>query len=177
MSRLTALIALLLAATAVQATTIHVPSEQPTIQAGINAASTNDTVLVADGTYTGSGNRNISLSTKIVVKSVNGPGLSVIDCQSSGRAFYIHDGTGVGPTIQGFTIKNGSASSGGGAIQGWGFSIVVKECLFLNNFCDYGGAFYFNPSVHPGGSRGETSYPTVTKCTFFGNTVSHAGAL
>ena len=34
-----------------QAATIHVPTDQPTIQAGIDNAVNGDTVLVASGTY------------------------------------------------------------------------------------------------------------------------------
>jgi hypothetical protein len=33
------------------ASTIHVPKDQPTIQAGINAANNGDTVLVSPGKY------------------------------------------------------------------------------------------------------------------------------
>ena len=68
----------------INATTIHVPADQPTIQAGIDAAADGDTVLVADGTYTGDGNRDIDFGGKsIVLKSENGPVLTVIDCEGN----------------------------------------------------------------------------------------------
>ncbi|MFH1374400.1 MAG: hypothetical protein ABII79_11450 [bacterium] len=43
---------LILATISLNAATIHVPADQPTLQAGIDACGAGDTVLVAPGTYT-----------------------------------------------------------------------------------------------------------------------------
>ncbi len=58
----TALLAALTAATG-RTATIHVPADQPTIQAGIDAAVNNDTVIVAPGEYF----ENISFRNKTLV--------------------------------------------------------------------------------------------------------------
>lgn len=70
----------------VAAITIHVPADQPTIQAGMDAAANGDTVLVAPGTYTGDGNRDLLFPSKgLVVQSESGPRASIIDCEGSRR--------------------------------------------------------------------------------------------
>ena len=55
------------------AAVIHVPIDQPTIQSGIDAAKDGDTVLIAEGIYSGEGNVNIDfIGKQITVKSENG---------------------------------------------------------------------------------------------------------
>jgi len=87
--------------------TIHVPADQPTIQAGIDAAWDGDTVLVADGTYTGEGNKNLDFGGKaITVKSGNGPDSCILDGEGSGRGVYFHSNEGPDSVLEGFTITN-----------------------------------------------------------------------
>jgi hypothetical protein len=89
-------------------TTIHVPADQPTIQAGINAAIPGDTVLVAPGTYTGADNKELDFKGKaIVLRSEDGAGTTVIDCEQQGRGFYFQAGEGPSSVVEGFTITNG----------------------------------------------------------------------
>ena len=66
---------------------VRVPADQPTIQAGLDAADNGDTVLVADGIYTSDGNRDIDFPCKnIVLKSENGPLTTIIDCEGDIRS-------------------------------------------------------------------------------------------
>lgn len=93
-------VSFLVGGTIAEAATLLVPDQQPTIQAGIDAASSGDTVLVADGTYTDEGNKNLDFKGKaIIVKSENGPTNCTIDCGNDGRGFYFASSLEMMPVI------------------------------------------------------------------------------
>ncbi|MBU36226.1 MAG: hypothetical protein CMG29_03355 [Candidatus Marinimicrobia bacterium] len=158
-----------------------VPSEYPTIQAAIDSASDGDMVLVADGIYTGTGNKELTWNGNekhITVMSANGPDSCIIDLEGSGRAFTFISGLGddaiwITPedVIEGFTISNGSSSSYGGAIYCYyGYqndvSPTISNCVFKNNTAVYGGAITID-----GGSS------TITNCVFDSNSADYGGAV
>jgi hypothetical protein len=177
----------------VEATIIRVPADQPTIQAGINAASTGDTVLVANGTYSGSGNDNLDFSGKaIIVRSESGPISCIIQGgpSSTDRAIQFHSGETTTSQLDGFTIRDfeysgaisctsGSSpqisncmisSNAPGALQnGAGLycsesNPAILNCTFDLNSCGLGGGVYC-----------QGSSAKFTNCTFLSNSAS-AGA-
>ena len=144
------------------------------IQEGIDAASGGDQVLVADGTYTGTGNKDLDFGGKdITVRSEDGPYSCVIDCEDSGRGFYFHSGETAAAVVEGFTIRNGYVSdlpNRGGGIYCDGGSPTITKCIFDQNVSvGTGGGIHIR----------ESSTATVTNCLFIGNesTGSHGGGI
>jgi parallel beta-helix repeat protein len=167
------------------ATIIRVPSDYSTIQAGIDAASDGDTVLVADGVYADVGNINLDFSGKaITVKSENGPEHSTIDCDRDGRGFLFHSGESESAVVSGFTIINGKTGGKGSGIRCENASSpTISNCKIQDNVgvALYCGSNSFpiivncNISTNSGsGILCNASSPTIMNCNIIGNS-SHLG--
>jgi parallel beta-helix repeat protein len=146
--------------------TLHVPSEYAAIQEAIDSAVEGDTVLVADGTYMGPGNKNLDLYGKdITVRSENGPENCIIDCEGDGRGFYFRRHESGATVVDGLTITNGNVQQGAGVrCQGWS-SPTITNCAITGNAADYQG----------GGVCCDSSSPTLSNCTISDN-VAHYNA-
>jgi hypothetical protein len=155
------------------ATAINVPGDQPTIQAGIDAAVNGDTVLVAPGTY----NEAISLGGKaIALQSSGGADVTTIDATAfDTSAIDVPDTGGAGATvIQGFTISGGkgtliqsppSTSRIGGGVRITGGTTTLIGCKLTGNQVNSsggtsGGGIYYT---------GAGSLLTIVDCQVLNN--------
>ena len=135
--RLAAFTIILLTTNVLLAVIHHVPGQFQDIQTAVNAALEGDTVMIAEGTYTGVGFMDIELTGRnIVITSESGPDECILDMQSLGRALYIHDGETNATVIEGLTIRRGiTFNSGTHRRQGGGMLIdnaspTIRNCIF-----------------------------------------------
>lgn len=143
------------------------------IQKGVETAQDFDTVLVANGTYSGTGNFDIKFWGKqINVRSVNGPTACIINCDDQGRAFILDWGETPDSVIDGFTIMNGNTNGTyayGGGVLCQQASATIKNCVFRNNTGgQWGGALHVR-SYSPSGNT------KVINCVFIDNSASLGG--
>jgi hypothetical protein len=162
----------------------NIPSEYTTIQAAIDASISGDVVIIAPGTYTGAGNRDIDfLGKAITVRSIDpedpcNVAATIIDCQNvqGHRGFYFHSGEGVNSVLSGLTIKNGYANQGGG-IYCSGSSPTITYCTITGNRTTDGYTEGQNPG--PGGDGGGIYYynssAKILECKIMNNQTGNGG--
>jgi hypothetical protein len=121
------------------ATTIHVPSEHPTIQQAIAAAVDGDTVLVAPGTYF----ETIDFDGKtIVVASDQGPDTTIINARGAGSAVTFRSRENRGAVLSGFTIRGGFNNVAGGGIYIANSSPTIRGNFITANHSCTGAGIY-----------------------------------
>jgi len=180
------------------AATIHVPADQPTIQAGIDAASAGDSVIVACGTYY---EHDITISSNIcIISEARSAECVEIDAMGLGRVL---DCSNTGPLtkVSGISIRNGFADGegeydkyGGGANCA-NSSVQFEDCVFVENYAaGWGGAVNCRPNGAPKFARCEfrrnsSNYragavnatnnadPSMVLCKFYDNSSGFGGAI
>jgi predicted outer membrane repeat protein len=104
--------------------------DAPTIQAGIDSADAGEFVVLASGTFSGTGNNSIDFHRKaITVMSESGAELTIIDCQEAG-GFDFYDDQGISSVLSGLTITNASC-----AVYIYMFSgtLTIENCIITNS--------------------------------------------
>jgi ELWxxDGT repeat protein len=169
------------------------------IQAAINVATSNDTVLVTNGVYKSGGfavysnmTNRVAITKPITVRSVNGPMVTIIKGQgpagnSAVRCVYVTNGA----VLAGFTLTNGATGSAGDRNKGrsgggvWceSTSAILSNCVLTGNSADcdgggaYGGALYNclltgNSAASSGSGSGGGAYSNILyNCSLRGNSV------
>jgi hypothetical protein len=154
------------------------------IQEAIDFSIDGDTIIVLNGTYAGSGNRDIDFwGRSITVRSENGPEGCVIDCNGVYDGFYFFSGEDSNSALQGFTVKNGLHG-----VYCYLSSPKITDCRIVNN--SYGGisCYYASPEIvncsvvgnicdAGGGIVCYESSPTMANCLIAGNYALHGGGI
>jgi hypothetical protein len=155
------------------------------IQDAVDASTNGDLVLVTNGVYQSSGRlssdgatNSVIVTNAITLESVNGPAATLIDGRKLMRCVYLPDGA----ILEGFTITNGNAISGGGVWATNGGSAIVSNCVLAGNIGGYYGGAYGgsinnclitqNSAYFNGGGVG---YSHVTNSVILNNSAGFGG--
>lgn len=177
-----------------------------TIQDAIDAADPGDLVFVTNGVYQTGGRtfnglltNRVVVSKPLIVRSVNGPGVTRIRGYQAPRVILAHEAIRCvaladGAVLSGFTLSDGATLSmwgsppaqetSGGGVRCESSSSIVSNCVFTANWAGSGGGgsggTYFNcvfsgNSVTGWAGGGGASEATLNNCTLTGNSAPFGG--
>lgn len=149
-------------------TTINIPADYSTIQSGLNAAESSDTVLVQPGTYY----ECITWPDKNGIKliSAGDTNNTVINGWMMGSVISINPTSATLDTttrIKGFTITNGgNVTDGGGIMLNHANIKIENSCIKNNSVSQCGGGMYLS-----------YSNPTLSNVSIYSNYATSGGGM
>ena len=162
---------------------ITVPGDYTNIQAAINSAVNGDTVLIAPGIYTGTGNRDISFSGKtITITGINPDDQNIVAAtvvdgggiDAGSHRGFAFIGQANSSILRGLTIANFYVSDkSGGGIYSVDASPTIENCVLRDNQC----SFYIGQrgGYGAGGFYLLGGTPKFINCVIKGNTAFYYG--
>jgi len=171
---------------------IAVPHDYPTIQEGIDAATSGDTVLVSPGIYF----ENIDFNGKNIAVIGEDRETTIIDGNYSGSVVKFENGEDSTTVLVGFTIQNGYAFgnnwNGGGGIYCDAANPTLSNLIIKDNYGYNGGGIYslfsdqlieniilkYNTAQSKGGGIAISSgNPVIVNSIIFNNYSDYGGGL
>lgn len=166
-----------------------------------NAAAGTDTVVVPAGTYTlsiagasedAAASGDLDITSNMTIQGA-GANLTIIDGADLDRVFGV-EGSVTAATISGVTVRNGTASFGGGIENDTSGTLTIDESIVTLNSGSFGGGINNNSvgtivvsdtvvsnntasSFGGGINNNSGGVATITQSTISGNTANGAGGI
>jgi len=130
------------------------------IQQAVNAAVAGDDVVVTNGTYGA-----VNVDKPLLLRSVNGAQVTIIDPVRRSRCAYLTNGT----SLAGFWLRHGTADVSGGGVFCASSDVFLTNCVITDN------SVYTNSNGSVLGSGGGVYGGTLYNCLVASNSAAVSG--